>query len=666
MEISSRQTVGRAGAGPATARGWPRARSHRNELVLPLLAIAAMLLAILAAGSFVSIPPAADHVVERDVLEDASAQWGIDEVAEMDFAPMAPVLAASYTRSAHWIRLRVRPQADGTPLVLHIRPTFLDSVVLFEPDPAGGGWRSRATGDLLPFAKRETAAVALALEIEPSGPDTVYYLRLETTSSSLFGVQALDRRDMRRAELASDALLVVFLAISCCILLWSLGDLVARPEPITAIFVVSQICYMLYVLAVMGYLAPLLSGAGPGTVHGLTNILVCLAPGLGVILHREIFLLYAPARIVSAVSFAMVGCAAALLLMLMAGHTQFALRSNSTLIFMSSAFYFAMAFWPWKDRAPSPLLRALYAVQAIAFVVSIAPLLGIGDLGAWTFHYPYITVLAYGAQMFFVVHRRARERDDREGENRSRLDLVSQALEAERRQRDIQDRFNAMLVHEIRSPLSTIRLSLDPARLGPERYRDVRGALAEIDAVVARCSRSDEADPAAPGGGSRFDMAEALRAVVARHAPANPVVIDARQPAAIESDRQMVDMVLSNLVENAIKYAPAGTAITLSCRRAERNGTIGVSVAVENEADAAGGPDPERVFDKFYRAPGAGTAQGSGLGLYVAAGVIDMLAGRIACTVEGGRIRLEFWLPLAAPGRAAAAEAGLLQTDRDR
>lgn len=651
---------------PTPPRGRPRGPADKSDLVLPLFAIAAMLLAILGAASFVAMPADADHVVERHVLEDPSAQWRIEDVVGMDFAPMAGVLSAGYTGSAHWIRLRIRPEPDGRPLVLSMRPTFLDGITLFEPQPDGDGWHRRSTGDLLPFRERETAAVALALEIEPEAPDTIYYLRLATTSSSLFGVQALGWHDMRRAELASDALLVLFLAMTCCILFWSIGDLVARPEPITVIFITSQICYMLYMLAVMGYMAPLLPAAAPGTVDRLTSILVCLAPALGVILHREIFLLYAPARIVSAVSWAMFGCALALIGTLLAGHTQFAVRSNSILIFLSSAFYLAMAFLPWRESVPSPLLRVLYAIQAFAFLVSIAPLLGIGDLGEWTFHYPYIMVLAYGAQMFFVIHRRARDRDLREGENRSRLVLVGQALDAERRQRDIQDRFSAMLAHEIRSPLSTIRLALDPARLGPERHRDVREALAEIEAIAERSIPIDETAPTSPaGGGTRFDVAEALRRVVARHAPANPVVIRAREPVPVVSDRQMVDMVLSNLVENAIKYAPADSPIVLSCRRTNHGVTEGVAVTVENEADAL--PDPARVFDKFYRAPGARRQPGSGLGLYVVAGVTEMLAGRITCTVRDGRVRLELWLPLAAPGGGGGSarddEAAMLQVD---
>ncbi len=643
----------------------------RSELFLPLIALVAILVTALAIVYFPAIPAGADHVVERSVLEDPTARLVIKDVVDLEFSPMGPVLAASYTPSAHWMRLRVRPSADGRPLVLRMRPPFLDTLTLFEPDPQGDGWSSRTTGDLVPFGEREVAALALALEIAPEAPDTVYYLRLETTSTSLFGVQALEWHDMRRAELTSDALLVGFLAITCCILLWSIGEFVARAEAITFIFIVSQGCYMLYVLAVMGYLAPIVPSAPPGGVDAFTSILVCLTPAVGVMLHRHVFLLYTPARIVSVVSWIMGACAIVLTgMLLLGGYTQFALRSNSTLIFLSSTFYFAMAFWPWKEDAPSPLLRALYGIQAIAFVVSMAPLLGIGELGDWTFQYPYILVLTYGAMMFLVIHRRAKDKEILDNESRARLDLVSQALGAERRQRDIQDRFNALLVHEIRSPLSAIRLSLDPARLGPERYRDIREALAEIDATIERCSPRGELDPAAmTARGVRFDLAEALREVVARHAPANPVEIEA-EPVAIESDRHMVDVVLSNLVENALKYAPSGSTLRLSCRGTARNGARGATVSVENDTGPSAPPDPSRVFDKFYRAPDARARPGSGLGLYVVAGVTELLEGQIDCIVGDGTVRFDFWLPLAPPasgGQAAAAGVhGLVQVDQGR
>ena len=155
---------------PAVERsdGFPDGR----DFFLPLIALAAIMAVSLAVAHLTAVPADADHVVKRSVLEDPTGQLAIDEVEDMPFAPMAEVLAASYTHSAHWVRLRVRPSAKGRSLVLRIRPTFLDTVTLFETDPDGAGWRSRVTGDMVPFGEREAAAAALALEIRPEEPDT--------------------------------------------------------------------------------------------------------------------------------------------------------------------------------------------------------------------------------------------------------------------------------------------------------------------------------------------------------------------------------------------------------------------------------------------------------------------------------------------------------------
>jgi signal transduction histidine kinase len=56
-------------------------------------------------------------------------------------------------------------------------------------------------------------------------------------------------------------------------------------------------------------------------------------------------------------------------------------------------------------------------------------------------------------------------------------------------------------------------------------------------------------------------------------------------------------------------------------------------------------PDPEKMFDKFYRGPGATSKAGMGLGLYVVRGLAELLGGRISCAVEGARVRIEVWHP---------------------
>jgi two-component system sensor histidine kinase KdpD len=129
----------------------------------------------------------------------------------------------------------------------------------------------------------------------------------------------------------------------------------------------------------------------------------------------------------------------------------------------------------------------------------------------------------------------------------------------------------------------------------------------------------------------------------------------------VEFDYVEIDQVISNLVENAVKYTPAGSEIRVSVRTAEH----GVTVEV---ADSGPGIPPAalpQLFDAFYRVPGSSPAKGSGLGLAVAKGLVEAHGGRIwAENREGGGARFAFTLPLEEPDVAAEPEKSPQATRR--
>ncbi len=107
-------------------------------------------------------------------------------------------------------------------------------------------------------------------------------------------------------------------------------------------------------------------------------------------------------------------------------------------------------------------------------------------------------------------------------------------------------------------------------------------------------------------------------------------------------DGVLIQQVLINLVENAIKYAPPGSSIDLSAQASEKEI---VFVIVDHGPGLPPG-DEERVFDKFYRA-GRALEGGVGLGLTICRGVIEAHGGRIwAENRPGGGAVFRFTLPL--------------------
>src|SRR5262249_54356612 len=122
---------------------------------------------------------------------------------------------------------------------------------------------------------------------------------------------------------------------------------------------------------------------------------------------------------------------------------------------------------------------------------------------------------------------------------------------------------------------------------------------------------------------------------------ADPAIGDARL------DYVQTGQVLTNLIENAAKFAPAGTVIRVCARRQPD----GVEFAVEDQGPGIAEEERQRVFLKFYRgAHVEGRRPGSGLGLAISKGLVEAHGGRIRVEdAPGGGASFVFWLPSPAP-----------------
>src|SRR5262249_15295407 len=107
-------------------------------------------------------------------------------------------------------------------------------------------------------------------------------------------------------------------------------------------------------------------------------------------------------------------------------------------------------------------------------------------------------------------------------------------------------------------------------------------------------------------------------------------------------DATLVVQLFSNLFDNASKYTPPGTRVSVS---ALEDGRF-VRVVVEDEGPGLPGGDTARLFDKFQRGNGEGSVVGVGLGLAICQAIVRAHGGEIeALRRQGGGARFEFTLP---------------------
>ncbi|MDQ4034679.1 MAG: ATP-binding protein [Chloroflexota bacterium] len=218
----------------------------------------------------------------------------------------------------------------------------------------------------------------------------------------------------------------------------------------------------------------------------------------------------------------------------------------------------------------------------------------------------------------------------------------------------IKDDFLSIVSHELRTPLTSIQgySQLLEGRLRTDRNGESKemAHLRVIRSQVGRMRRlvDDLLDVSRidrRGGVSieteDFDLAADLRETVSRVRRENRdrhIALTAPEALGVHADRDRIDQVLSNLLENAVKYSPDGGPITVTLDR--RGGEVEVRVS----DTGVGIPEEHRenVFERFYQADddaGRRRFGGLGLGLYISRAIIDAHGGRIwaAPNTDAGR-----------------------------
>jgi signal transduction histidine kinase len=102
----------------------------------------------------------------------------------------------------------------------------------------------------------------------------------------------------------------------------------------------------------------------------------------------------------------------------------------------------------------------------------------------------------------------------------------------------------------------------------------------------------------------------------------------------VYADRDRLEQVLTNLINNAVKYSPKGTEVIVAVSKNKTS----VSTCVSDFGIGIPEKDKEKIFDRFYRVneEETHTFSGLGLGLYISAQIIERLKGKIYVTSKPG------------------------------
>ncbi|MDQ6929203.1 MAG: HAMP domain-containing histidine kinase [Candidatus Eremiobacteraeota bacterium] len=212
---------------------------------------------------------------------------------------------------------------------------------------------------------------------------------------------------------------------------------------------------------------------------------------------------------------------------------------------------------------------------------------------------------------------------------------VSASMDERRRTEERMRQFVADAGHELRTPLTVIAGYIDVLRRGavqePTVAKQILNTMAiekeHMRALIDRLMRLARLDAETPPVNAPFSVADLLRKQVDTAHRLDPgLAIDYSVDGASEivADRSEISEALWNIVENAIKYAPAAP-IHLSAFR--DNGKT--AIVVRDEGPGMTDSERHHAFERFYRGDVRGEISGSGLGLAIAKRAIERAGGDI-------------------------------------
>lgn len=636
------------------------------------------------------LPAIAGHL---SILEDPGGTLGLADIMKDEqqarFHPLPSNRAnPGYSSSAFWLKVELRGEAEHTA-VLSLSPNFLDFIDVYSGKPGGGAsteaFTHHAFGDRRPLPADRISGLMPSVFVDlAEGQLTPVYVRVlnyNTATQINLYLEPQSRLSVRRISTG--------LSLGA----WFGGMLILLVVQVVFFYFDRKEIYLLLALNTLTVILVYFGNLGLSRVllfpqNGVANDAFigssawsglsagALAYALLLRLQRWKSVCYALYAVLFVIGIIGVGFA------LSGGNALFGPYGSVAATF--GAMMTMVLGWLQANRKDQASQLTAVAFTLIGFGASVAMLqrLGVSWLPEWTFNIYGISVLAQTLLLTGAMAIRLRDaetlnsqmqaealRQSRNAEqtavalvNERTRELVEarkvaeEALRAEMESQLRQVRFLEVVSHQYRTPLASIRSNIDgmEVALGAiddanfKRIGRIRRAVARlVEIVEINLTRSRLQGASFKVSMDRVSASAILLSALqrARDLLNDPEIrlhmAEDAAAASLNADAELLELAVVNLLENAVKYS--GTRgrpeILLSLTRQE--GAIVISVA--DQGIGIPSADLPHVFENARRGSNAESAEGSGLGLFLVAKVVEAHQGKVSIESaegEGTTVRL--------------------------
>lgn len=602
---------------------------------------------------------------EMAVFEDVRGGVSIDDVSSPALAAAfhrhdKPVLNAGYSRSVYWLQLDLnyRPQAlrGQRTWLLEVAYPPLDDLELYLPDGRGGFELARRTGDSLPFSSRQIAQNNYVFELDllPNQPQRLY-LRVQSQGAVIVPL-SLWSPTAYMEELPSHIyVLGIIYGVLLVMLFYNLFIYLSVRDRSYLYYIVYIAAFGLYQVSVNGAGIEYLWPNNPWWANAATPFFIGLAALAGCQFARSFLHTHEHSPWVDRVLLLLMGSGVLVMFLALLASYALALRLATALALLFTLMILLAGILAWR-RGLRVARYFIFAWSAFLLGGMVNTLMVLGLLPNFflTMYASQIgSALEVGLLSLALADRINVMKEERAGllqQNARDLAALNRELANSNR---LKDEFLATITHELRTPMNgvigslelmqTLSLDVELEQYQKSAAASARDMMCMVNDILTLSELQAGKLHAQNRAFSLRGMLDSLRVRFTSQAEEKGlslrIELDNKLPDTLQGDAGKLGQCIGYLLDNALKFTPAGSVTVRVKRHTVRSGILGLQIEVQDSGIGFDALKAAALYQRFHQLDGTLTREhgGLGVGLAICRQLIELLGGSLAQQSQPGQ-----------------------------
>jgi len=604
---------------------------------------------------------------ELAYFHDEAAGLDIQGVQQKVFQPFSKSVRLGFLRGDTWIRVNRQPDladhnvVDGElPLVVRVGPQYLDHVWMYQR--LDGRWVVEQQGDLrrkkTDICRDDLYCFTPSLD---SNQAFTAYFKVNTDGFRWIQLDVMGQKDLQNNVIDRVVRISVALALAVAFLFLGALFLTVDSSRLMQTYCIFQLTAVAFTFSTIGAMAQTFADVDPYILNKWGQSFQLLRVGMTVILGWSVLMHYQNSVLYKGLVRVLVLSSALTLGMLWTWDAQHALEL-SFLLFVINPMVQLLGVVKAQGIEPriQKILVMGYAFYALILMYGSAVAFGwlpglesdatLSTISDWRLNGGLISLF-----VFWIVIRQHQSGKLKQLEEVQALRLVR--LQADNQAQQLKERQSLidMLTHELKNPLSTIRFSLEsikrsraPGEASDASVQHIAHSVDRMDALIEHVAESNQVEHGQMDVLEDLNLTQIVLETIMDYSHPDKFNFNHSADTSLHANRQLVNVVVENLLGNSYKYASDGRVnVTLSNEpRGTTRADASVVLRVSNEVTAENLPDQNQLFTRYYRHPNVMGISGMGIGLSLVKSAVERMGGDVDVEIVDRHVTFTVHLPV--------------------